>query len=504
MPEARSSIGARVAVGGLLLVGLGTVALAVLSATGKQHHLQQIFGAAWFGFVILAMCLVTHGAALIQVLRGKAGSARMIRNGLCVLCLSWGVTLILLQPFDQFRCELAMAIGSSVFAIGVVGAHRLPQRLRAVRGLELLFFNVCLTAVLAELALAGLAAWSPSPILMVDDASVPKRMSALARKIGRPHMGFPTNTSGHYDSEFVAKEDRQKTTIAMIGDSFSASFVPHHYHFTTVAERKLQEVEIYNFGIAGIGPHEYLHILLHQVLPLEPDAILIGVFAGNDLGNLNTNAGPSSWVWPWFDRNQVRVYTVPHRLLTLAKERQRGGARSPAANISGLLRTEEERVAAYPWLHDHTLEVANFSEQAYLELVRKRIGVGCAPSERAMEVMFECLDAMRVAAGERPLGVVLLPAEFHVEDRLWQDAVRTMDAAKLDRSEPQAAIGAGLVERGVPVLDLLPIMRAEPEFEDGDRHLYLLRDTHFNVRGNEVAAQAIAGFVRELLAKKAK
>jgi hypothetical protein len=36
---------------------------------------------------------------------------------------------------------------------------------------------------------------------------------------------------------------------------------------------------------------------------------------------------------------------------------------------------------------------------------------------------------------------------------------------------------------------------------DGQRHLYQLQDTHFNVRGNDVAGKAIADFLRRRFAE---
>jgi hypothetical protein len=49
------------------------------------------------------------------------------------------------------------------------------------------------------------------------------------------------------------------------------------------------------------------------------------------------------------------------------------------------------------------------------------------------------------------------------------------------------------------VLDLPPPLRAVPPLADGRRHLYHLRDTHFNARGNRAAGWALAEFVRGLL-----
>ena len=40
--------------------------------------------------------------------------------------------------------------------------------------------------------------------------------------------------------------------------------------------------------------------------------------------------------------------------------------------------------------------------------------------------------------------------------------------------------------------------RAVPPLTDGWRHVYHLRDTHFNVRGNRVAGEALAQALAEL------
>jgi hypothetical protein len=390
-----------------------------------------------------------------------------------------------------------------VFGAGLVAAKaRTHAPGRWLRRVELVVFNVCVTAVLAELALAGLARVMPSPLWMVDSPEVEARIAAHARPLDQPFMGFPLNALGHYDSEFAGRAQREGKAVAMIGDSFAASFVPHRYHYTTVAERGLDGIDIYNFGVPAIGPEEYLHLLIHQVLPIDPDAVVIGLFTGNDLENVRVDRH-GAWLWSWFDRGQVRLFVVPARIAKLAAERARGGARSPAAAVTGLLNTEQELVAAYPWLIDWRLERGSYSEQAYVELARERALVPCAPEPRRLRELFRCLDAMKIAAADRPFGVVLLPPEFLVEDVLWSRVSAGLDddvRARLDRDEPHASIVKGLQERSVPVLDLLPVLRAVPVLEDGDRHCYLLRDTHFNVRGNEVAGRAIGAFVRGLVA----
>jgi hypothetical protein len=98
-----------------------------------------------------------------------------------------------------------------------------------------------------------------------------------------------------------------------------------------------------------------------------------------------------------------------------------------------------------------------------------------------------------------PLAFLLIPDEFQVEDRLWKDAVAGMDGKEMMRLKPQRRIKVWLDARGLPYLDLLPVLRDVPALEDGDRHLYHRRDTHLNARGNEAVGKALAPFIEELL-----
>ena len=43
------------------------------------------------------------------------------------------------------------------------------------------------------------------------------------------------------------------------------------------------------------------------------------------------------------------------------------------------------------------------------------------------------------------------------------------------------------------------ILSAQPPMADGHRHLYHIRDTHFNARGNRIVGEALAGFLRNQL-----
>jgi hypothetical protein len=120
------------------------------------------------------------------------------------------------------------------------------------------------------------------------------------------------------------------------------------------------------------------------------------------------------------------------------------------------------------------------------------------PHPGVHERFFGGLDKIERAAGEVPLAFVLIPADFQVDDRLWDEIVAAAEEER-DRDLSQRRVVEWFEGRGRAVLDLLPILRSVEPLEDGRRHLYHLRDTHFNAKGNEVAGKALGEFVQRLL-----
>ena len=94
---------------------------------------------------------------------------------------------------------------------------------------------------------------------------------------------------------------------------------------------------------------------------------------------------------------------------------------------------------------------------------------------------------------------MILPDEFQVDDALWAEVQAADGAEPLERDRFQRIVCEWARERGVPALDLLPELRAVPPWSDGRPHLYHLRDTHFNRRGNRAAGEALARFLATFL-----
>ena len=91
------------------------------------------------------------------------------------------------------------------------------------------------------------------------------------------------------------------------------------------------------------------------------------------------------------------------------------------------------------------------------------------------------------------MAVVLIPDEFQVEPHVLALALQEAGVrrAEVDLELPQRRLTTFFAERGVPCLDLLPAFAKVPD-------AYAPRDTHWNERGNQLAADTIAAWLREI------
>jgi hypothetical protein len=452
------------------------------------------------GSLALALC------ALVIELRGEpAGHARRLsplsplRRAWIVVVLAWIAMLIAVQPFQRLWLDFAAAIAAGVWSAWHLLALRTPRPPRWGLNAERVLAAACAVVVLLELGLRALALASPMPLLARGDDAPGRFVERFRCTPGEVRFGFACNERGFYDEPF-ARRGAGELCIASIGDSFNVGAVPHAWHYTSVCEERLG-LRVDNIGVAGIGPPEYHHLLVEEALPLDPSAIVVSVFVGNDLDYAEPSAGPlRGHLRSWFDRQQVFVAVVPRRIARKRGERalgdvarieSSGGAPRAGADRASLL-------ASLPWLADPMLEQPSLSPQAFLRLETSRARAVCAGEPPALRAACERLRQMRTACGPIPLGVLLIPDEFQVEDALWS-AVTQAAGVPLDRDLAQRLLVEWLVAEGIPYVDLLPLLRDIPPLADGRRHVFHHSDTHFNARGNAAAGEALAQLVERLL-----
>lgn len=466
----------------LLVAGLGVI-WSLRRALTERAALELLLDWRYPVWVaLLAGCGVAVALAWRTAALPGPGLARCALSS----CIGGAAVFMVVFPrFDAVWLDLSLGLVAGAFA----GLLLVTPRARAF---DLLLFCACAMLLVTELGLrtAGRASGSP---LLAQPGSGPWRF-VLQNMLPpeTPWWGFPSNSEGHYDEDFTPAALGERV-VAVIGDSFSVGIVHHSLHFTTVAEG-LTGLRIDNYGAPGIGLSEYHDLLQLSVAPRAPELVMINLFVGNDL-YAHRDRPDARWLRSWLDRENLLALQVPLRLLRLKRTHSgRSFARQPDVHAEG----PEQLRELFPWMADWTLEEPTFDEESFLELE-----LGCA--RRCLtggdyEGTFELLRRMRALAGDIPLAVTIIPDEFQVEDTLWHRLVaRSSDLEAAERELPQRLIGDFLRTEGIACLDLLPALRAQAPLEDGDRHLYHRRDSHFNARGNRVAGLALGEFLmREL------
>lgn len=494
------------------LLSLYTLAAAALASRGLgllawQHRgLAEVAPAAWSAalaatLVALALAL----AACVRVLRRRvelapSPDALALRAIFVVLAGALAAAWWCAQPYVRVWAEIGTGAVCGIACASVFAAPRLLARVQRGFGrvVDVLLFDLAVVLVLGELGLGVLARVTHWEVLAQPRRHAAQFLEQNRPAPGTPHLGFRTNSGGHYDTEFGPRTPG-RLRVVCVGDSFSASTVPHLFHYTTVAEELLGGAEVLNLGVGGIGPPEYALLVGGEGRALDPDVFVVALFVGNDVFFYDRGENAyAAGLRAWLDADQVFVRTLPARWRALARERERGGAAGPTGT-EVVLESRADVLAAFPWLADTSLEQPGFSPEAFVhdQLVHAQ-GI-CTGSEASYGPFFAALEHIVALAGDRPLGFLVIPEEFQLEDDVWREIERGVgDGAERDR--PQRLVTAWCTRRGVACEDLLPRLRALPAQPDGRRHAYIVRNTHFNALGNRVAAEGLAALVARLRA----
>jgi hypothetical protein len=471
-----------------------------------------VLAGLWF-WICLAATLLASVTAVVALLRLAGAWRRGARRASSLSLRALVATVVLggaafLVSFREFETPWISLFGSGCLGLWA-GFLILEERLarsapRLVRALDLILFDLALVLFLTEASLRVVARVRPSPLLATFDAGAEQILANFRQPAGILHLSYPTNRRGHYDEEFTEKRPGERL-IACIGDSFSFSAVPHYWHYTTICERQLPGTRVDNFGVPGVGPPEYEILLRTEALSLHPDLVVIAIFVGNDVTFLGSrDVGGGGVLRSWLDRRQNRIWTLIDRLARIRADPQEGGGDGGGGQIEtagatpGRIDEPEELERAYPWLHDPTRELVGRSEPSFLQIETIRVREACMGGPEIYAPFFRSMQAILRTAGKTRIGVLLLPDQYHVDDDLWNRIQESSEPGERERNRPQRLIGAWLEARGVPFVDLLPRMREAPVSPDGSRHLFVLRNTHFNVRGNEIAAACLAELIQRM------
>jgi hypothetical protein len=425
-----------------------------------------------------------------------------LHAALIALVVTWSVAPE--RPGGVFAAACGGLLAASLLL--ALAARTRPRLVRAVgrarRGLDLATLAFVATFGLAEVELRVLARFVRVPLLAPPDARADELIRAYRLAPGAPARGTVANAQGFLDRPFVVERRPGTRRVVALADSFGVGVVDYRDNFLTRLDDLLDgkagtagasgatapssagaapaadPVEVLNFGVICTSPREYLQLWRTEAARFDPDLVLLCFFTGNDWG-VSRDAS-------LLQVDATFLGCFVRRLTTLAREKRsvaEAAAKSADARSAGGATQEEGE--------GDPLSV--LSPESFLRIERDRLEFARrTPRARTaghFEETYALFETIAAEIGPR-LRVAIVPDEYQVNDALFAE-VAGAAAPEFDRALPSRRLADWLAAHGVPFLDLQPPL---VEAQRGGA-TYRARDTHWNERGNLVAAQALAAWL---------
>lgn len=339
-----------------------------------------------------------------------------------------------------------------------------------------------------------------------------------------PHRiwnNYYANSLGFTGRELSVAKPVGTRRIMALGDSFLYGMVAYPQNVLTLLEASLRrdcgDTEIMNFGIPATGVWEYR--LVHKLAAprYNPDVVVVHFYMGNDGPDLifGANEVPSiggripaySYAWNYV-ANSVKVL----RSLNLTRTARTARAVATPAATDHMIQGGT-RVRDQPDITDRDFE-PSFSEEAFAQIAAMELGRFYRGKDLPFRVdawkrTLEVLDALTadvVSTTRRAPVIILYPSQLQVYPQLFrltkrevEKRLKTINPDDIDSAYPSQVLLEYCRRAHLSCYDVTPAM-VDAARESTDP-LYLPRDTHWNVRGNRVAAAAEATFLRHELCK---
>jgi hypothetical protein len=310
--------------------------------------------------------------------------------------------------------------------------------------------------------------------------------------------GSLTNQFGFNDQDYPFQKSPGAFRIMVVGDSFNW-MGGRDGNYVGLLRKQLKDhygydkVDVINVGYPGTHTGEQLAMLKKFALQYNPDLVVLGFFAGNDFLDADpyrkTIVVDNTFVN--IDRRhehrflgypiilQSRVLLLIEQTYLIHRQMKRAKTEADAAAVA--------RGAPVP--------NGTFSEEAFMNVEMSRLQFGLTRPAEAfqpnIDYIFQSISEMDSLLKSRGIKfmVAIYPDEFQVNPKLLDsvfDRYR-LNKGDYDPFRAQLLLKPFLESQEIPCLDFLDQFRAEGQKED----LYLLRNTHWNKAGNQLAADIL-------------
>ncbi|MAG30568.1 MAG: hypothetical protein CL908_06695 [Deltaproteobacteria bacterium] len=340
---------------------------------------------------------------------------------------------------------------------------------------------------------------------------------------GGDRILYQVNEDGYRGEELAAQPYAR---IVVYGDSFiQAEFSALENTFSErleyhVSQRLGFDVEVVNAGVAGFGPDQALRKMERELPALEPDLVVVAVFAGNDFGDPIRNklfrvdgSGTLKETAFTIEPEERRVMEVGRRELILKRVLRE--AVYALADRLGLHSTQSSEVDEMDprerldfFREQHLREYEEYivrGDDVVRELAWDSYDadVSLTPKSDAARYKARLMDAvlgqMQVLTSSLSIPMVLLPIPHPID--VGGHDTGTVDSEKYPEYESRGLVRILeeiAARRSIPVVDLFT-----PFSEQGSETVYFRGfDDHWNDHGQDFAGELVADFLirRNLLA----
>lgn len=285
----------------------------------------------------------------------------------------------------------------------------------------------------------------------------------------------------------IFQKDPKVFRILGVGDSFSEFFKGEKLNYHNIIEKQLNALnhnkiyEVVNAGISNTGPGYYWNTLEKYGDSFKPDLVLMEFFIGNDFLEMN------------FDTKRIGLFIIEPVHMK----------RNPLAYLSlkKLWIYQFGRARWTVWWDSLRKGEGTFSEEEFLRIEKARLDIFEKRQRDKFNKLWNrdagVLEKIITWCNQRKvtLVVVILPDQLQVEQKLCQTLLKKFNIPEksIDLYYPNRTLINYLKERNVHYLDLTdPLQQAAQS-----KPLYLVRDTHWNIAGHELAGAIISDYLQK-------
>lgn len=333
----------------------------------------------------------------------------------------------------------------------------------------------------------------------------------------RPYING-NNQFGFNDRDYPLQKDQNKFRLLVISDSFNWAGGKEG-NYTALLEKKFEsyygkhQVDVINVGYPGTHTGEQLAMLKKYGLQYNPDLVVLGFFAGNDFRDADPERKRIIVNGIYIDidkEDELIIFGYPiigrSRFLMFLQQKYKvyqelQRAKQDSAQLSNSSLVTSLNLASAPII-EREKSPGILSEKAFLRVEKSRLKF-CkirdlfeGKRDDNINYIFQSISEMQKLLKSRniQLVVAIYPDEYQVNDKLLNNIFAEYDDLKRESYNTncqQEILIKYLEANGIPYIDMLDRFR----IEENQRHLYLLREPHWNSYGNLLAADILFNYL---------